>query len=320
MLDWERGPFGERMTRLCKQVRINDMGLTATDVELLLDLRRRKARIASIATIGSLSLYLHPPQLRRLRKLIPDSQALLDYRWGDTADPILRDITGATHVVSIDMSNYQGSTIVHDMNRPIWESRPDLAGKFDIVIDGGALEHVFNFPVAVRNMMFLVRHAGHILTANPANNLCGHGFYQFTPELMYRVYAPANGFRVDHVLLTEARHMSVEMDSRSRSFRVEDPASLGRRVLLRNRWPVVIRTLAERIATEPVDDLDVQQSDYVRAWSGLERETARRGAKAWLRRIFGLLPLTTQSRIGDILKRNTLSNPKAMQRWRGEIC
>jgi len=295
------------------------MGLTATDIDLLLDLRRRKQTIASIATIGSLSLYLHPPQLSRLRGIIADSRALAEYRWGDTADAILRDITGATQVTSIDMSDYQGSSIVHDMNRPLWESRPDLAGQFDLVIDGGTLEHVFNFPVAVRNLMFLVREGGHILTANPANNLCGHGFYQFTPELMHRLYAPSNGFRVDHVLLTESRHMSVEMDPRPRSFRVVDPASLGRRILFRNRWPVMIRTLAERIGAEPAAGLDVQQSDYVMAWSGSGRPATRKGPKAWLRKVFRLLPMTTQSRLADILTRNRLSNPQAMRRWRGSI-
>lgn len=294
------------------------MGLTATDIDLLLDLRRRKPTIASIATIGSLSLYLHPQQLRRLRGFIPDSRALAAYRWGDTADAILRDITGAAEVSSIDMSDYQGSSIVHDMNRPLWDSRPDLAGQFDLVIDGGTLEHVFNFPVAVRNLMFLVREGGHILTANPANNLCGHGFYQFTPELMHRLYSPANGFRVDHVLLTQARHMSVEMDPRPRSFRVVDPASLGRRILLRNCWPVMIRTMAERIGPEPAAGLDVQQSDYVMAWSGPERPANRQGRKALLRKVFHLLPMTTQSRLTDFFSRSRLGNRQAMEKWNGQ--
>lgn len=295
------------------------MGLTATDLDVLLDLRRRKPSIASIATIGSLSLYLHTSQVKRLRRMMPDSRALAEYRWGETADAILRDITGATKVSSIDMSDYQGSSIVHDMNRPLWEIRPDLAGQFDLVIDGGTLEHVFNFPIAVRNLMFLVRQGGNILTANPANNLCGHGFYQFTPELMHRLYGPANGFRVDYVLLTQSRHMSVEMDTRPRSFRVLDPAVLGRRILLRNRWPVIIRTLAERIGAEPAGGLNVQQSDYVRAWSASVLPTTRKARKAWLRKIFGLLPMTTQSRLADFLARNTLSNRQAMQRWRGLI-
>ena len=127
------------------------MGLTATDIDLLLELRQRNLSISRIATIGSLSLYLHPRQVGLLKQFIPQSLALVEYRWGDTAGPILRDLTGASEVASIDMSDYQGSSIVHDMNMPLAESHPDLGEQFDLVIDGGTLEHVFNFPVAVAN-------------------------------------------------------------------------------------------------------------------------------------------------------------------------
>ena len=295
------------------------MGLTATDLDLLLELRRRNLPISRIATIGSLSLYLHPQQMAHLRQIIPENRSLEEYRWGDTANPILCELTGASEVVSIDMSDYQGSSIVHDMNISLAEKRPDLAEQFDLVIDGGTLEHVFNFPVAVANLMFLVRKGGHVLSANPANNLCGHGFYQFTPELMYRIYSGANGFSVDHVILTQSRHMSVEMDPRPKSFRVVDPASLGHRTLVRNRWPVTIRTLAERVGDQPSSGLNVQQSDYVTAWNSSPKAKPQGGPKAALRKIFHQLPRTLQSRISDILTRPKLGNARTMPRWQGKI-
>jgi len=55
------------------------------------------------------------------------------------------------------------------------------------VIDGGTLEHVFNFPVAIKNAMQMVRAGGRLSLSPPANNYFGHGFYQFSPELFYRV-------------------------------------------------------------------------------------------------------------------------------------
>jgi hypothetical protein len=295
------------------------MGLTATDLDLLLELRRRNLPISRIATIGSLSLYLHPQQMAHLRQIIPKNRSLAEYRWGDTANPILCELTGASEVVSIDMSDYQGSSIVHDMNISLAGKRPDLAAQFDLVIDGGTLEHVFNFPVAVANLMFLVRKGGHVLSANPANNLCGHGFYQFTPELMYRIYSGVNGFSVDHVILTQSRHMSVEMDPRPKSFRVVDPASLGHRTLVRNRWPVTIRTLAERVGDQPSSGLNVQQSDYVTAWNSSPKAKPQGGPKAALRKIFHQLPRTLQSRISDILTRPKLGNARTMPRWQGKI-
>ena len=295
------------------------MGLTATDIDLLLALKNRKAPISRIATIGRQSLCLHPKQVTRLGRIIPESCALLNYRWGEAADAILCDLTGAGEVVSIDMSDYEGASIMHDMNLPLADRRPDLAGQFDLVIDGGTLEHVFNFPVAVANLMFLARKGGYILSANPANNLCGHGFYQFTPELMHRIYSTANGFQAEHIVLTQSRHMSVEMDPGPKSFTVVDPASLGRRILVQNRWPVMIRTLAKRVADPPQDRLDVQQSDYVTAWSDSTRARPQGAFKAALLKVFHQLPRTLQSRLYDIKQRNTLGNPRAMRRWRGTI-
>ena len=167
--------------------------------------------------------------------------------------------------------------------------------------------------------MFLVRKGGHVLSANPANNLCGHGFYQFTPELMHRIYSSVNGFRVDHMILTQARHMSVEMDPRPKSFEVVDPALLGHRILIRNRWPITIRTLAERVGDLPKGGLDVQQSDYVIAWKSSSTAKPKSGLKAALRKLFHRLPRTLQSRISDIITRNMLGNSRRMQRWRGTI-
>jgi hypothetical protein len=295
------------------------MGLTATDLDLLLELRAQNVPFTRIATIGSLSLYLHPMQLNRLKQLIPNSQAIEEYIWGQTADNIIKAVTGASEVVSIDVSDYQGATIVHDMNTPISEMRPDLAGSFDLIIDGGTLEHVFNFPVAISNLMFLVRKGGYILTANPANNLCGHGFYQFSPELMHRIYSEENGFRIHQVILTQARHLSVEMDPRPKSYSVADPVLLGRRILLRNHKPVMIRALAEKISDLPGTGLRVQQSDYVVAWSGVVLPKSQKTFKTVLRAVFHMLPMTMQSRMKDIVSRPTLYNGKVMRRWRGPL-
>lgn len=291
------------------------MGLTAPDIDMLLQLRGRTQRIA---TIGRLSLYLHRKQITWLQGIIPDSNALANYSWGDPADLLLQELTGALEVRSIDFSDYEGASIVHDMNLSLADKRPDLAEQFDLVIDGGTLEHVFNFPVAVANMMFLVRKGGYVMSSNPANNLCGHGFYQFSPELMHRIYSVQNGFRVSKILLTQARLMSIEMDPRPKSFEVIDPALLGRRILLRNRLPVMITTLAEKLSDQPVSGIKVQQSDYVRTWSGEKVAQAGR-AKALLRKVFGWLPMPMQFRIHEILGRHTLQNRKAMKRWKGTI-
>ncbi len=83
--------------------------------------------------------------------------------------------------MSLDCSDYEHCDIVHDMNRPI---DPSHHGTFDVVIDGGSLEHIFNFPVAVANCMNLVKVGGSVFIFTPANNHMGHGFYQFSPDVL----------------------------------------------------------------------------------------------------------------------------------------
>ncbi len=99
---------------------------------------------------------------------------------------------GATRIESIDKADYEEATILHDMNQPV----PDqLKGSFSLVFESGTLEHVFNFPQSIKNCMEMVRVGGHFVGITIANNLMGHGFYQFSPELYYRVLSPEMGSR-----------------------------------------------------------------------------------------------------------------------------
>ena len=56
-------------------------------------------------------------------------------------ESVLTHFFGATQVDSIDNSNYENATLIHDMN----ESLPSaLQERYDTVIDVGTLEHVFD--------------------------------------------------------------------------------------------------------------------------------------------------------------------------------
>src|SRR6185295_9992131 len=113
------------------------------------------------------------------------------------AEPLFHAL-GARKVFALDASAFEGAQVVHDLNLPIG---PDLQEKFDLVYDGGTLEHVFNFPVALKNCMQLVRPGGQLILHTVTNNYCGHGFYQFSPELFFRALSPENGFEMERMVL-----------------------------------------------------------------------------------------------------------------------
>ena len=103
-------------------------------------------------------------------------------------------------VSSVDASDYERATHIHDFNQPLPAS---LANRFSVVHDGGTIEHVFNIPQAFKNCMEMVRVGGHFIQVNVANNYMGHGFWQFCPELIYRIFSRENGFQIKAVLMHE---------------------------------------------------------------------------------------------------------------------
>src|SRR5262245_61422406 len=118
------------------------------------------------------------------------------------AEPFL-EMLGASEICSFDASGYENATHIHDLNLPIAEN---IKNRFSMVLDGGTLEHIFNFPVAIKNCMEMVEVGGHFIGVTPANNFCGHGFYQFSPELFFRIFCAKNAFKLVRMVLFEETH------------------------------------------------------------------------------------------------------------------
>jgi hypothetical protein len=244
------------------------MGVIFSDARNLLELR--KGQIGGRAvTLGRLGVFFHKSDVKKLRMIAPKDEAVEawfgSYRWGDFAEDFFRNVLKFDVVDSIDFSPYQGATIIHDLGEPL---PSEHTGKFDLAMDGGTLEHVFNFPAAIANLMKLVRTGGAVYLTGPCNNLCGHGFYQFSPELMHRVFSINNGFEPIFVRVAKAQYVSVELTSRHAVYDVEDPDVSQQRITLMNSKPVLIMAMARRVTdVEPFQN-KVLQSDYVARWDG----------------------------------------------------
>jgi hypothetical protein len=57
---------------------------------------------------------------------------------------MLREVFKFDAVTSIDFSDQEGAIVIQDIGVPLQQG---LVGQFNLAIDGGTLEHVFNFPV-----------------------------------------------------------------------------------------------------------------------------------------------------------------------------
>lgn len=159
------------------------------------------------------------------------------YQFGDYSDQFLADALGVTALTVIDYSPYQGANLVHDLNQPVPE---ELWGRFDSIIEAGSLEHIFNFPVAITSLMKMVKVGGSIFITTPANNCCGHGFYQFSPEVMFRIFTQENGFELKRVAFLEAAYPPVALVPKRNAYEVADPAQVRSRVGLVSKRPVMM--------------------------------------------------------------------------------
>ena len=115
-------------------------------------------------------------------------------------DDYLLKYFGATSVDSIDINDYEESNIIYDLNYSV---PIELENKYDTIIDSGSLEHIFNVKTAMKNFSVMCAEKGTILHISPSNNFCGHGFYQFSPELFHTYYNIENNFKDTEIFLAK---------------------------------------------------------------------------------------------------------------------
>ena len=224
------------------------MGIDIYSARFLHSEKKRGLDLGHTLTLGHQAVYIDVEAYRSLISSlgIPCEETIY-------ADDLFRGL-GAKSVDVMDASSYEGANLVHNLNEPV--SR-ELVEKYDCVFDGGSLEHVFNFPVALKNCLEMVKVGGRFITITPTNAQCGHGFYQFSPELFYSTLCAENGFCLERMLFVW----------HSRWFSVRKPADIKERVELFTDEPTSLFISAKRMERKSVFARWPQQSDYIASWN-----------------------------------------------------
>jgi hypothetical protein len=221
----------------------------------------RSQPFGRVATMGRQSLFVPKGTLKKLMNLNQE----VDY--GPFCEELLKGQFRAATVDSFDISGYENATHIVDMNKPLL-----IEEIYDTIIDGGCIEHVYNAPQALANISSMCAQGGQILHILPANNLCGHGFWQFSPELFFSLYSKVNGYEETQVFLADLTNERVW-------YEVRKPQN-GERAELRSlgRLYVMVRTRR----TARFSHESVHQSDFVYHWNRTE-STSRKGF-SWTQR------------------------------------
>ena len=297
------------------------MGLIACRAKFLLEEKKNGTGFSSTLTLGRQTSNMTGSELSYLRKTynipeVPSVEKSLKYR--SYADKFFSHYLNVKKLHVMDYSDYQEADIIHDLNYPISK---ELEGAFDVVVDGGTLEHIFNFPKAIENCMKMLKIGGSLFIFSIANNHCGHGFYQFSPELFFRIFQAENGFETKSVILVKHPFPGSELSRKQQCFQVKDPAISGRRTSLVTRSPLGIMVHAVKISGKSTFEQYPQQSDYTIAWrSGgvADREGMQSGWGSLLKPIWEYLPLRPRLYLAGLrqLWKCSLKRDKAIYtRW-----
>lgn len=180
------------------------MGIDLWNLRFLLEAHKTYGALGETIQMGRQEIHLgeheHPVADSMLREYGFDANFNQARDGGRYADEGLLQFLGATNVQSADASAYEGAALVHDFNDPLPVEQHQ---RWDTVFDGGSLEHIFNVPTALANEMNMIKIGGRLLSSLPANNWLGHGFYQFSQELPFRTFTPANGFNLTAVMFSD---------------------------------------------------------------------------------------------------------------------
>lgn len=266
------------------------MGLDLQNLRAILAAKASGVDFSAAATLGRQTLMISEAEaatgFSEFGQIVPETGGgLAPLLQTEFADALFQWI-GGHRMESIDTSDYEQADYLQDLNQPL---KPELRERFSLLIDGGSLEHVYHFPQALTNCAQMVRPGGHLLICNIANNFCGHGFYQFSPELFYRVLSPENGFRIEWLVFAE-------YGGSGGWIRVPDPAKVGQRLDFTNCVPTYIFVLAKKLRSLDGPLQPAQQSDYVAKWQQEEAAPAAAGNS-----LLAALPLALKMKLRSVL-------------------
>lgn len=169
------------------------MGLPLPVVRLLVEHCRARPAGGAVLTLGVQDIDATPAEVDSLLAGAPLADAPAPLRPGEAIKPdrFFKSL-GFGEYQSLDLLGSEGASIIHDLSQPVphrWRNH------FELVIDGGTLEHVFDIAAALRHIVSLLKVGGAAFHVSPLSGWENHGFYSINPKLLARFYR-ANGFEV----------------------------------------------------------------------------------------------------------------------------
>lgn len=148
-------------------------------------------------------------------------------------------LLGAEKVYAADVSNYENPDLIMDFNLPVDEK---YHKKFDLILDVGTLEHIFNIPQLLENIKLMLKPEGTVILGYPVSNAINHGFYQISPTLLYD-YFTLNGFKNLTCFLINGSNLNYE--KKAKIYRMK-PAAMTENLILGSKTGIELLFFAAK--------------------------------------------------------------------------
>ena len=219
------------------------MALTFHTFKFLEKLKKNNLSFGETLTIGRLNNLLEKEDFKLLNIQIDQNVY---------ADELLKQHFNLLSLNALDYSSFEDADIIHDLNIPLENSNK----QFNTIIDFGTSEHVFNVTECLKNISNLCKINGHIVHCLPANNNCGHGFWQFSPELFFNIYDNSNGFDETEIFL-------INLFDKKNWYKI-NKQKIGERLELNSKEPLYLLVKTKKIGKNLYQNIN--QSDYEQQW------------------------------------------------------
>lgn len=261
------------------------MAIIKSSVKLILKEYPRYKYEGPVLALGTAEIYATYPELSEWFRALAGSECRVSadevklsenpvgskLGWVD-ADTFFRAF-GFSDVTSVDLPGAEHEPdLYHDFNNPL---PSDYVNRFNLIIDPGTMEHVFNIKTGFSNVVWALRVGGVVIQQLPIYSFNG-GYYSINPNVLNDFYA-ANGFSDlrSYIIMWDRYHAHT---GASLCYEYSE-ATLGQRHALSDhdqcRYSPHLLFMARKVKEQPEIVTPIQfEGDYV---AGLEGPQSQNG-------------------------------------------
>ena len=188
--------------------------ITKTLAKLLINEHKYKPITGNVLTLGRQSIRFKEEELlsfckkelgvggyKKTSTEHDDLHTRLGKHHGFVSDKRFFQMFGIDSLSCLDVTDYEGAEIIHDLNFPVPE---ELHGKFDFIIDGGTFDHLMDARTAFINVVRMLKPGGRVFQWDAASNHIGTpAYYSFGANVFFDYYT-ANRFADVKVFVANA--------------------------------------------------------------------------------------------------------------------